>query len=225
VHARIAASAMILPGAIVVAACSGQAQDPVSPEVRAVIERSRHPTTDYTALYVDRVMTGREASSQTSAEYHRGTHQRSETPYGRALLNCATGTEVVYEVRTGKITRREGAADRCGIAYSERILHSRLLPAETGRFGRTDIIELTSRDYVRHYAVTQDGILARSDFVSRRPDNRHGIETIHVEIRRGSPDPAMFEEASLARAFAPAPETLMPGRAPNDRRDVGAPAP
>lgn len=181
------------------------------PEVRAVIERSRNPTTDYTSFHVDRVVSGGERFIATSAEYHRRTMHRVETRPTRMLIDCATGAGVAYDVGAGTTRRMQGAAGICGIADAEPVLSSRLLPAETGRFGRTDIVELTGPDFVRRYAVTQDGILASSNYTPRRADVGARVETIHAEIRRGSPDPAMFEEASLARAFAPAPETLMPG--------------
>jgi hypothetical protein len=200
--------------AVTLAACSAGAQEPVPPEVRAVIERSRNPTGDYTSFLVHRVESGDERFIATSAEYHRGTQHRVETRPTRTLIDCATGAAIVYDVRAGTTGRMEGTQGMCGIADAEPVLSSRLLPPETGRFGRTDIVELTGPDFVRRYAVTQDGILASANYTPRRADVSTRVETIHVEIRRGSPDPAMFEEASLARAYAPAPETLMPARAP-----------
>jgi hypothetical protein len=197
--------------AAVLAACSARAQEPVPPEVRAVIERSRNPTTDYTSFHIDRVVSGGERFTATTAEYHRGTQHRIETPQTRTLIDCATGLAIVYDVRARTTQRMEGGQGMCGIADAEPVQSSRLLPAETGRFGRTDIVELTGPDFVRRYAVTQDGILASTKYTPRRPDHPYRVETVHAEIRRGSPDAAMFEEASLARAFAPAPEALMPG--------------
>lgn len=196
--------------AVALAACSAQAQDPITPEVRAVIERSRNPTTDYTSLQVVRVTSGNERFIATSAEYHLGTRHRVETRPTRTLIDCATGLAIVYDVRAGTTRRMAGGQGMCGIADAEPVQSSRLLPAETGRLGRTDIVELTGPDFVRRYAVTQDGILASTNYTPRRADVPTRVETLHAEIRRGSPDPAMFEEASLARAFAPAPETLRP---------------
>lgn len=207
----IAALALITPGAVALAACSAPVQEPVPPEVRAVIERSRNPTTNYTSFHVDRVTSGGERFTATTAEYHRGTKHRIETLPTRTLIDCATGMAIAYDVRAGTTRRMAGAAAMCGIADAEPVLSSRLLPAETGPLGRTDIVELTGPDFVRRYAVTQDGILASANYTPRRADVPTRVETLHAEIRRGSPDPAMFEEASLARAFAPAPEALTPG--------------
>ncbi len=208
---RMIATPALVGSALALAACSAQAQDPITPEVRAVIERSRNPTTDYSSFHVDRVVSGGERFTATTAEYHRGTRHRIETPQTRSLIDCATGLAIVYDVRAGTTRRMEGGQAMCGIADAEPVQSSRLLPAETGRFGRTDIVELTGPDFVRRYAVTQDGILASTNYTPRRPDHPYRVETLHAEIRRGSPDPAMFEEAGLARAFAPAPEALTPG--------------
>lgn len=191
-------------------ACSAGAQEAIPPEVRAVIERSRHPTADYASFHVDRIVSGDERFTATNAEFHRGTQHRIETRPTRVLVNCETGAAVVYDVRTGQTERSQTAVGLCGIADAEPVLSSRLLPAETGRLGRTDIVELTGPDFVRRYAVTADGILVSANYTPRRPDFPYRVETVHAEIRRGPPDPAMFEEASLARAYAPAPEALMP---------------
>jgi hypothetical protein len=198
--------------AVALAACPAHAQQPVPSEVRAVIERSRHPTSDYTVFRVDRVESGSERFTATTAEYHRGRQHRIETPPKRVLVDCDTGLAIVYDVPTGRIERMESTG-LCGIADAEPILSSRLLPREAGPLGRTDVVELTGPNFVRRYAVTQEGILATANYTPRRPDEPYRVETLHAEIRRGPPDPAMFEEASLAHAYAPAPEALMP-RAP-----------
>jgi hypothetical protein len=182
-------------------------QDPISSEVRAVIERSRNPTTDYSNFQTIRVLDGDQRFTAASNEFHRGRQHRIETSRSRMLVDCDTGLALVFDIATGTSQRMENGQGMCGITDSEPVMSSRLLPAETGPWGRVDIIELTGRDFVRRYAVTQDGILASSNYQPRRPDFPHRVETIHTEIRRGSPDPAMFEEASLARAYAPPAET------------------
>jgi hypothetical protein len=181
----------------------------VPSEVRAVIERSRNPTTDYTAFHVDRVVGDNESSSSTSAEYHRGRLHRIETPGLRMLVNCETGATITYEIRAGRFGRPSRLSGLCGIPDVEPVISSRPLPAETGGFGRVDVVELTGPDFIRRYAVTRDGILTSSTFTQRRADVRPRVEIVRARIRRGSPDPAMFEEASLARAFAPPPEQLI----------------
>ena len=182
------------------------AQDTMSAEVRAVIERSRHPTTDYSNVQVATVIDGDRHFTATVAEYHRGGRHRTETSVSRMLIDCATDTAAVYDLASGQTGLFHLDSGMCGISDAEPVLSSRLLPAETGPWGRVDIVELTGPDFIRLYAVTQDGILASSSYLPRRPDFPHRVETIHTEIRRGPPDAAMFEEASLARAYAPAPE-------------------
>lgn len=210
----IAALALILPAAAATGSCSPRveeprAQEPVPPEVRAVIDRSRNPTTDYTSFHVDRVVGDNESSTSTTAEYHRGRLHRIESPALRMLMNCETGATVTYEVRAERFGRPSRLSGLCGIPDVEPVISSRVLPAETGRFGRVDVVELTGRDFVRRYAVTQDGILTSSNFTQRRAAVRPRVEIVRARIRRGPPDPAMFNEASLTRAFAPAPEQLI----------------
>ena len=185
-------------------------QDPITPQVRAIIERSRNPTTDYSNLQTIRVLDGNRRFTATSNEFHRGRQHRIETLRSRMLVNCDTGLALVYDIASRTSQRMENGQGMCGITDSEPVQSSRLLPAETGPWGRVDIVELTGPDFVRRYAVTQDGILTSSNYQPRRPDFPHRVETIHTEIRRGSPDAAMFEESSLARAYAPAPETPTP---------------
>lgn len=127
---------------------------------------------------------------------------RVETSYGRVIANCDTGDTVTYILAENRIGRSPGN-DRgaCGVGNPEPVLSSRMPPA-TGPWGRADVIELTGRDYVRRYVVTEDGILVVGDWTPRRPDVGFAIKTLRVVVTRGAPDPAMFEEASLRRAFA-----------------------
>jgi hypothetical protein len=185
-------------------------QDPISSGVRAVIERSRNPTTDYSNLQTTRVLDGDRRFTAVSNEFHRGRQHRIDTSRSRMLVDCDTGLALVFDIATQTSQRMENGQGMCGIADSEPVLSSRLLPSETGPWGRVDIVELTGPDFVRRYAVTQDGILASSSYLPRRADFPHRVETVHTEIRRGPVDAALFEEASLARAYAPAPETLIP---------------
>ena len=197
--------------AALVLAAPAAAQEAMPPEVRAVIERSRHPATDYTNLQVVRVVDGDRRFTGIVAEFHRGGQHRTESNLMRKLIDCETDTAAVHNVASGQTGLFQLNRGMCGISDDEAVISGRLLPAETGPWGRVDIVELTGPNFVRRYAVTQDGILASASYLPRRPDFPHRVETVHTEIRRGSPDAEMFVEASLARAFAPAPETLMPG--------------
>lgn len=186
------------------------AQGPVPQEVRAVIDRSRNPRTDYSAFTVQRVTRANESFVEATAEYQQGQRHRVETQLVRVLIDCQTGDAFLYRVEEGRTERQTGGASICGIADAEPILSARMLPPVTGSYGRADVVELIGPDFIRRYAVTEDGILVAQDYVPRRSDVGVEVRTLHVVVRRESPDPAMFEEANLARAYAPAPETLMP---------------
>lgn len=180
------------------------AQDAVSPEVRAVIARSRNPTVDYIVVHSERVTLQGRTFEQVSAEYQRGAMHRVETKPARAIANCATGDMVRYLPALDRIERFSGG-DRgaCGIGDAEPVLSSRMLLPVTGPWGRADVIELTGHDFVRRYVVTDDGILVSGDWTPRRPDVSFATRTLQVVVTRAVPDPAMFEEASLRRTFTP----------------------
>jgi len=176
---------------------------PLSPEVQAVIARTRNPSVDYGVVQTVRITQAGETAEQTSAEYERGDMHRVETANARAIANCETGDAVNYllaENRTERSPGNDGGA--CGIGAPEPILSSRMLPPVTGPWGRADVIELTGQNFVRRYVVSEDGILVVGDWTPRRPDVGFAIKTLRVVVTRGAPDPAMFEEASLRRAFA-----------------------
>ena len=190
-------AALLLPAAVF-------AQDGMSPEVRVVFERSRAPAADFSMIHTGRAIVHGANSIDVSAEFHRGSMHRVETAQQRVIANCRTGERIVYDVRADRIersVRRDGGA--CGIGNPEAVLSSRLLPPVTGPWGRADMIELTGPDFVRRYAVTDDGILVAGDYIPRRPDVGLTIETVSAEVTRATPDAAMFEEGSLRRAFGP----------------------
>jgi hypothetical protein len=187
------------------------AQDSISPEVRAVIARTRNPDVDYSVVHTERVTFEGRTFEQTSAEYERGPMHRVETLPARGIANCETGTTIILRADNQRIQQAHDDWGACGIADSEPVLSSRMLPAVTGPWGRADVIELTGRDFVRRYVVTEDGIIVSGNYTPLRPDVRYAVETLRVMVTRGTPDPAMFEEASLRRTFAePLPEDAPP---------------
>ncbi len=210
---RAALAALLLAGP----ACAQEpaapaAQQPVSPEVQAVIARTYNPPADYSVVQAVRVTEAGETTVRTSAEYERGDMHRVETANARVIANCGTGDTVNYILAEDRVERSPGNdGGACGVGNPEAVLSSRMLPQVTGPWGRAHVIELTGRDYVRRYVVTEDGILVSGDWTPRRPDVGFAIKTLRVVVTRGAPDPAMFEETSLRRAFAqPLPEDAPP---------------
>lgn len=180
------------------------AQEGMSPGVRAVFERSRAPALDFSMVHTSRATVHGTTTIDVSAEFHRGSMHRVETAEQRVIANCRTGERIVYDVRADRIERSvRGDGGACGIGHPEAVLSSRALPPVTGPWGRADVIELTGPDFVRRYAVTGDGILVVSDYIPRRADVGLTIETVSAQVTRATPDAAMFEEASLRRAFGP----------------------
>jgi len=187
------------------------AQETVPANIRAVIERTRNPSVDYTVVHIERVTHDGRTFEQTSAEFERGDMHRVETASVRVIANCATGATIAYSPAEDRIQRSPTDPGACGIADAEPVQSSRMLPPETGPWGRADVIELTGPDFVRRYVVTEDGIIVSGSYRPRRPDVRYSVEPLRVVVTRGAPDPAMFEEESLRRTFAqPLPETAPP---------------
>jgi hypothetical protein len=182
---------------------AASAQEPIAGPVRAVIERSRAPTVDHSLVTTTRATVYGATSLHTTAEFHRGSMHRVETAENRVIANCATGERIVYYMLENRIERsRRDDGGACGIGNPEPVLSSRMLPRVTGPWGPADVIELTGADFVRRYAVSEGGVLLSSDYVPRRSDVGLAIETVRVQVTRGTPDAAMFEESSLRRAFA-----------------------
>lgn len=178
-------------------------QEPVPPEVRAVIERSRNPSVDYSIVQTVRTTVNGATSVGTNAEFERGAMHRVETPLARAIADCVTGDSLTYLPSEDRVTRTTGDdGGACGVGNPEPVLSSRMLPPVTGPWGRADVIELTGRDFVRRYIITTDGIIVVGDWTPRRPDVGFALQAVRVVVTRGAPDPAMFEEASLRRIFA-----------------------
>jgi hypothetical protein len=176
---------------------------PLSPEVRAVIERTYDPSVDYSVVQTVQLTVGATTSTVTSAEFERGSMHRVETVTARAIANCRTQDLITYLPALDRMERTPGNDHgACGIGNPEPVLSSRMLPPVTGPWGRADVIELTGRKFVRRYVVTTDGLIVAGDWTPRRPDVGFAIRTLRVAVTRGAPDPAMFEEDSLRRTYA-----------------------
>jgi hypothetical protein len=194
---------------LLLGAAPASTQNAVPPEVQAVIDRSRDSRADYAViLRTEEVIMG-QRHIRNHAEYQAGAMHRVEVPLTRLLVNCDTGTSALYMVsRHRVIDRSDRRANACGVdEYGDGpIVAARLLGTVTGPYGRADVIELTGNSFIRRYVVTEDGIIVLNDFTPRYAEIAFSLRTLGTTLRRGHPDPAMFEESSLSRAFTPAPD-------------------
>jgi hypothetical protein len=191
---------------LTVGATAACAQRPIPPAVQAVIDRSFATRDGYgVVMRVEVVLDGRRFED-TSAEFRQGAMHRVENGLRRVLIDCDTGETASFEVSAGRVVSREDQSGACGVAVNaDRVQSARMLAPASGPYGRADVIELTGADYVRRYAVTEDGIIVDNEWVPRRANVGFSIRTLSVEVRRGAQDPAMFVESALDRGFAELP--------------------
>jgi hypothetical protein len=196
---RPAVAALAL--ALATSAC-GQA--PLPKDVQAVIDRSHDSRANYAVISrVDVVHSGGR-SNEVNAEFQQGAMHRVEVPTRRVLANCDTGEGAVYDVANARFVDEPGnVKGACGVAVAaDTIVSARMLPPLSGSFGRADRIELTGAKFVRHYAVTPDGIIVSSDYLPQDGDADFSIKTISSVVKRGPQSAAMFTRDSLTRDFA-----------------------
>jgi hypothetical protein len=185
-------------------ATSACAQAPLPKEVQAVIDRSHNSRADYAViLKVDVVHSG-VRSTEVNAEFQQGAMHRVEVPRRRVLANCDTGEGAVYDVTNARFVDEPGnVKGACGIDVgADRIVSARMLPPLSGPFGRADRIEMTGANFVRHYAVTPDGIIVSDDYLPQDGDVDFSLQTVSSVVKRGPQPPAMFARDSLTRDFA-----------------------
>ena len=187
-------------------AATAFAQNPIPSDVQAVIDRSFATRVSYgVVMRVEVVLEGRRFED-ISAEFHQGAMHRVENGLRRVLTDCESGESALFEVSAGQVVSREDQSGACGVAVNaDRVQSARMLAPVNGSYGRADVIELTGADYLRRYAVTEDGIIVDNEWVPRRADIGFAIRTLRVEVTRGPQDPAMFVESSLNRGFARLP--------------------
>lgn len=180
-------------------------QELIPPEVQTVIDRSKSTHSSYSVVVTAEVNRSGERVIETHAEYQQGSMHRVEVPQMRIIADCDGGRSFRYHVATGimedSLDQREAA---CGIDRSvDEAVSGRLLEPVSGSYGRADVIELVGRDFIRRYAVTHDGIIVATAYVSRRADVGFSLRTIDVTVSRERQNPAMFDPSTLSRAFAP----------------------
>jgi hypothetical protein len=187
-------------------ATSALAQGTLPPEVQAVIDRSKATRVSYAAVLTAEVVRDGQREVGYTAEFQHGSMHRAEVPATRAIGNCDSGDMEIYEVASARVVETNDHSDgMCGIAMNiDPPISGRMLPPVTGDYGRADVIELIGADFLRRYAVTDDGIIVAEAWVPRRPDVHFSLRTMTAIVGRGSQNPAMFEHQSLGRSFAEA---------------------
>ena len=69
--------------------------------------------------------------------------------------------------------------------------------------GEAERIELTDAVNIRRYDVSRDGVLLRTVYAAHAPNRPVVLVVDGVALLPTVPDPAMFDERSLARSYVP----------------------
>ena len=202
------------------------AQSALPSEVQAVVDRSKTTRVSYRVVTTSEISSNGNRWTETEAEFQQGSMHRVEVPATRVLANCDTGEAYVFAVLAGHLVNNPAiGAGACGIDMAvDHVISGRLLEPVSGDYGRADVIELTGTNLIRRYAVTEDGIIVATAYVSRRAENPYSMRTLTVTVTRGRQDPAMFEPGSLERYFVagpPSPESVRPANSEEQTPPTG----
>lgn len=139
-----------------------------------------------------------------SAEFHRGSSHRMETPDLRAVADCSTREATLLEIASGSTHRHAWIANAiCGIR-SDRIVHSlEWVGRKDSRFGPVDSIRLTDLLNERFYAVDPAGIIVATEYFSRDPGLKGCVQTEPTAIEKELPEADIFSVESLGRSVVP----------------------
>jgi hypothetical protein len=181
------------------------AKVPADPRAQEVFDRTKAIRATY-AIYDWNWRRGDDgrASLHWSAEFHRGSSHRMETPDLRAVAHCLTREATLFEIRSGSTHSHAWIANAiCGIR-SDRIIH-RLdwVGRKESRFGPLDTIRVTDLLNERFYSVDPAGIIVATEYFSRDAGLKGCVQTEPMAIEKDLPAGDIFSVESLERSVVP----------------------
>ena len=145
--------------------------------------------------------TGQEPGVGWSAEFHRGTLHRVETPAVRIVADCAKMTAILLSLPDGKKSTDPNIAKAaCGIATVEPLESTEWLGRHETDLGQVDRIRVTVSDTVRTYDVLDNGALVAATYADE--DGTVHLENRTLALLDTAPED-IFSEASLERSAVP----------------------
>jgi hypothetical protein len=181
------------------------AKMPADPRAQAVFDRTKNIRATY-ALYDWNWRRGDDGhvSLHWSAEFHRGTLHRMETPDLRAVADCSTRKATLVEIRSGRTESHAWIANAiCGIRSDKIMYRLEYLGRKNGRFGPIDTIRATELLNERYYGVDEAGIVVATEYFSTDAALKGCVQTEPLAIEKELPEADMFSVESLARSFVP----------------------
>jgi hypothetical protein len=196
--------ALLLLCALAGAACA-KAPDPgPDPRAKAAFDRTKRTQATY-ALYSWNWVKGSgfETGPHWSAEFHRSSLHRVETPHVRIVADCAAGTGTMLQVNSGKTESSSAIAGAaCGINSNFPIRDLEWLGRKATRFGPVDLLRVLDPADERIYAVDQAGALVASEIFPRDKAAASCLQQEPLAVERVLPAEDMFTVGSLKRSFA-----------------------
>lgn len=186
--------------------CAEAAAPGPDARAKAAFERTKRTRATY-ALYSWNWIEGAgfEGGPQWSAEFHRGTLHRVETPRFRVVADCAAGTGAMIDVDSGRIESNSAIAGAaCGINSNFPIRNLEWLGRTETRFGTVDRLRVVDPEDERIYAVSRAGVLVASEVFPRGKGTGSCLQSEPLAVEKTLPARDMFSEASLSRSFAAA---------------------
>lgn len=181
------------------------ARIPADPKAQEVFDRTKAIRATY-AIYDWNWRRGGDGrvSLHWSAEFHRGSSHRMETPDLRAVADCSTRQATLLEIRTGSTQSHAWIANAiCGIR-SDRIVHSlEWVGRKDSRLGPVDTIRLTDLLNERFYTVDSTGIIVATEYFSRDAALKGCVQTEPQAIEKDLPAADIFSVDSLRESVVP----------------------
>jgi hypothetical protein len=177
----------------------------IDPRAERVVERTRTTNATY-ARYAWNWVRDADGSSRQewSAEFHRGTLHRVETPRLRVVADCAERTGSALDIETREsVEGPQVAAVACGIAARAAVESLEWLGARDSRFGPVDLVRLVDASDERIYAVDSHGALVAFEISPRDAASRVCLQGEAVATAPTLPEDDIFSTASLARSVVP----------------------
>jgi hypothetical protein len=178
---------------------------PADPRAQEVFDRTKAIEATY-ALYDWNWRRGNDGhvSLHWSAEFHRGSLHRMETPHLRAVADCSARKGTLVEVPSGRTESHAWIANAiCGIR-SDKIMYSlEYVGRRNSRFGPIDTIRVTELLNERFYGVNQAGIIVAAEYFSTDSALKGCVQTEPLAVEKELPAADMFSVESLARSFVP----------------------
>ena len=182
------------------------ANENIDAKAQEVIERTRTTTFTHAVYYrTHSFLNGTGPKDWWSAVFHRGTLFRTEGAWTRSVADCAgqTGTQVALRVRKdrGNIYSVDPkyAKQACGISADREILSAKWLGQKPGRFGLTDLIEISEKKGSYIYSVGQRGEILGVTVTHRGDAKPIVTEAVLVEYQLPADD--IFSRESLRHSI------------------------